>query len=163
MGRGVAMLLARAGAVIETISTMGETHTGFNSSSLQFYGLQFTPTYGGTVTAAQLGGFSGGAQTWTAQVYTNSAGSPGSTVGSASSGVAEAMHPSSMSFTLNATVSAATTYWVVFARSTSTNSPSICAAVTGIVTGGNSAATTISDGSNINASSDVRCSVTITP
>lgn len=149
----------------QTISTIGEAHTAYNTSTLGRYGLQFTPTASGTVTAAVLSGTdSAGPQNWTAQIYTNSSGSPGSTVGSASAPVAEVAHPSTHSFTLSTAVTGGTTYWVVFARAVSTSKMSICAAVGGIVTGGDaSSPTSITDGSNIDASSDVRCSVTITP
>lgn len=157
---------AGAGSLPETLSTMGETHTAFNTNSLQYYALKFTPTYGGTVTGAELGGCDSNnpAINWSAQIYTNSAGSPGSTVGSASNGASEAAHPSTHSFTWGSppTVSAGTTYWIVFGRATSSSKMSICAS-TGIVTGGGSSPGGISDGSNLTASSDVRASLTITP
>lgn len=158
---------AASAAVVETISTMGEAHSAFNTNTLVNYALRFTPTFGGTVTGAELSGsdFGNPAVNWVARIYTDNSGSPGSTVGSASNNTAEATHPATHTFTWGSppAVSAGTPYWIVYSRSTSTNKMSLCGAIAGVMTGGHSTIASIADGSNINASSDVRCSVTVTP
>jgi len=151
-----------AGPQIEIFSTMAQSHTGY-SSNVQYHAMRFVPTWGGTVVAAELGGCQFGGLTWACQVYNEGGGgNPGSGIGTAHSGVAAVTHPSTFSFTPSATVAANTAYWIVFNRVSSTDGISVCAPVTGYISG--SAATAGGIASEVGmAGAELRASVTINP
>lgn len=153
-------------ATVQNYGTMSQSSAGLNTgNSLGRVGLKFTPIFSGTVTSAQMGKFLASNQQWTAQLYTDNSGSPGSTIGSATGGVLESTTLDiTLTFGSPPSVTAGTTYWVVFARSVSTEVMDTCAEVVGIVTGGHgSSATSITDGLNVIAGRDLRLGATVTP
>lgn len=146
----------------ETIDTLSNAHSAFTGSSQTNWAAKFTPTSGSLITRIDLGAPTySGPQTWTAKLYTDSSGSPGTLIATFSA-ENEVAHSSTHAWTgLSQAVTPGTTYWIVWTRSASTNDMSCCASVGGIVTGGHGTITSITDGSNITAGLDLRFKITM--
>ena len=150
-------------AVITTYGTMAQSSAGNNGTSLANHGLQFANIFAGTVTQAKFACAQSGSS-FTARIYTDNAGSPGTQVNGNSDSTGGSVADLTFTWSSNPPVlSAGVTYWLVVIRATSTVLCDTCTAVGGIVTGSNATITSIVDGGNVTAGRDLRMGCTVTP